>query len=108
MTKPRLKKITQLRHRPNRRPRRLNRIRLLNRNRWPYILYRIYIRPIHNLKKLPRIRTKRLHIPPLPLRMQCLKYQRRFPTSTEPRNHRQLPKRYIQVKPLKIILPHPP
>ena len=97
--------VVDLRHRPHRRARALHRIRLLDGDGRRDAADRIHLRLVHTVEKLPRVRRERLHIPPLPLRVDRVKGEARFPAAARPRDDVQLAQRQIEVDAAQIILP---
>ena len=68
---------------------------------------RIHLRLVHALEELPRVRRKRLHIPPLAFRVDRIKGQRRLPAAARSRDDIQFPQRQVEVDALQIVLLRP-
>ena len=99
--------VIDLRDRPHRRACAAHVVHLLDGDRRRDALDGVHLRLVHPLEELSRVGRKRLHIPPLPFRIDRIKRQRRLSRSAWPRDHIQLSQRQIQIHPLQIVLPRP-
>ena len=99
--------IVNLRRRRDDRPRVRPRPALLDRNRRRQPLDVIHLRLLQLIQKLPRVRGQRLHILPLPLRVNRVKRQRRFPRPAQAREHHEFVARDRQREILQVVLPRP-
>ena len=81
---------------------------LVNGNRRRQPLNEIHIGLVHLPQELPSIRRQRLHIPPLPLRINRVKRQRRLPRPRNPRQHDHPIPRQIHRDIIQVVLPRPP
>ena len=78
-------------------------VRLLDRDGRRNAADRIHLRLVHALEKLPRVGRKRLHIPPLALRIDGVESERRLPAPARPGDHVQLAQRQIEIEPLQLF-----
>ena len=99
--------IVNLRNRPHRRARIMRHALLIYGNRRRKPLDIIHIRLIHPPQELPSIRRQRLHIPPLPLRINRIERQGTLARPRNPRHHHQLIARNRNAHILQIMLPRP-
>ena len=99
--------VVDLRDRPHRRSRTAVRRLLLDRNRRTQPVNRVHVRTLHLVQKLPRIGRQRLHVAPLPFRIDRVEGQRRLARSAQPRDHRQRVPRDLHADVLQIVHPRP-
>ena len=70
---------------------------LINGNRGRKSFYELYIRLFHLSEELPRVRGKRLHITPLPLRINRIEGKRGLSRTRKSGKHHQGISRNIQI-----------
>jgi hypothetical protein len=97
--------IVDLSCRRHRRARIPRRVFLLDGNGRSQPVDHVHIRLLYPLKKLPRIRRKRLHIPPLSLGIDRVEGQRTLPRTRHAADHRQLSMGNLAGDVLQVVSP---
>ena len=103
--KQQLQIVVDLSHRPHRRTRRLDRIRLLNGNGRRNPPNVVNQRLVHALEKLAHIRRKCLNIPALAFGINRVESERALARPARARDHSDFSQRNIDVNALQIMLP---
>ena len=80
---------------------------LLDRDRRRQAGNRIDLRLLHLAEELARVRRKRLDVPPLPFRVECVERQRTFARTADAGHHDQSVLRQPQVDALQVVLASP-
>ena len=81
---------------------------LLDRNGRTETFDGIYLRLVQLIKELPRVGAQALHVTPLPLRIEGVKGQARFPAATQSGHHHQLPAGNVHIDIAQVVLPGSP
>ena len=97
--------VVDLRRRRHRRPRIARRVLLLDGDGRRHPVDLIHVRLLNALQKLPRIRRKRLHIPPLSLGINRVEGQRTLARARHAADHRQLAMRYLAGEIFQVVRP---
>jgi hypothetical protein len=96
--------IVELGHGADRGTRRAHLIRLVYGDCRRDTVYGVDLWFVHAVKELPRIRRECLDIAALPLGVERIEYQRRFPGTRHPGYHDQFVERQLNRKILQIVL----
>ena len=96
--------VGDLRDGPHRGPAGFDRVSLLNCNgRW-YPQNLVHLRFVHPLQKLPGVRRKCFHVPPLALGVHRVKREARFPAPARSGDHDPFPQRQPEIEPAQVVL----
>ena len=98
--------VAKLRHRPDRRTRRLHGIALANRDGGAHVLDGVDVRLRQQLEELPRVGRKRLDVAALPFGVQRFEDERRFPGAAQPGDDDELSDGNVDVDSFEIVLAH--
>lgn len=98
--------ITNLRHRPDRRARRFDRVALFDGDGGRNSFDAIDLRFVHAVEKLPRIRRKSFDVTSLAFRKKCVKGERTFSRAAESGDDDQFSERQIEVEIFQVVVPH--
>src|SRR5690606_30503299 len=90
----------------DRRARRLDRARLVDRDGRRDPLDRVRERTRQTIEELPRVRGERLDVATLSLGVEGVEGERRLPRPARPRDDRQLADRNVAIDAAKVVLPY--